>query len=130
MSPMVALKQAGQDVVSKEVAWCRGPACHTSVPGTSELSVVSEDSLDKRRAVVGALGTECLDLSSSIEQQDLGAVHALDLNLLLIAWLEVQRGHSLELVFLCRHVSRGCREGSEGCSCCCCRRWVEQAGRH
>lgn len=55
---------------------------------------------------MGTLCTDSLDLASIIEEEDLG-VQAFDLDLLLGAWLEVERGDALELVLL-SHGFWGC----------------------
>ncbi|TKW52640.1 hypothetical protein CTA1_11783 [Colletotrichum tanaceti] len=57
-----------------------------------------EDTFDEGSAVVGALGTDSLDGAAGVDKQDLCTLDALDLNLLLVAWLERQRGDGLELV--------------------------------
>lgn len=48
---------------------------------------------------MGALCADSLDLAAIIEEEDLG-VEAFNLDLLLGAWLKVERGDALELIFL------------------------------
>lgn len=48
---------------------------------------------------MGALGAQSLHLSSSIDEQHLG-IEAFDVDLLLVAGLQVERGDARELVFL------------------------------
>lgn len=49
---------------------------------------------------MGALGADSLDRAAGIDQQDLSAVDAFDLDLMLIAGGEGQGGDALKLVFL------------------------------
>lgn len=77
--------------------------------------------------VVSASWTDSLCLAGSIEEEDL-CVQALDLDLMLLAWLEVERGDSLELVFL-RHCDLWCgREEANGLGLCCRRRIAQRRG--
>lgn len=69
------------------------------MPGAGQTAVCGQDSIDQRSAVVGTLGTDSLDLASIVEEEDLG-VQAFDLDLLLGAWLKVERSDALELVLL------------------------------
>lgn len=92
------------------------------MPWAGELAVGTQDALDERGAVVRALGADSLDLAAGIEQQHLG-LEPLDLDLLLVAGLEVERRDALELVFLGH--GQGCgRERAQSC-CSCCGAWDE-----
>lgn len=69
------------------------------MPGASKTAVCGQYSIDQRSAIVRALCTDSLNLASIVEEEDLG-VEAFNLDLLLGAWLEVERGDALELVLL------------------------------
>lgn len=56
-----------------------------------------------------AFCAEGLDLASSVDEQDLAALNALDLDLLFGAGRQGQRGEVFEFIFL-GHDSRGSRE--------------------
>lgn len=71
----------------------------TSMPGAGQTAVCGQNSIDQRSSIVGALCTDSLDLAAIIEEEDLG-VEAFNFDLLLGAWLEVERGDALELVLL------------------------------
>jgi len=73
----------------------------TAVPWASKLAIGAKNPLDKRGAVVSALGADSLDLTRRVDKQHLG-LKALDLDFLLITGFEFERADALELVFL-RH---------------------------
>lgn len=82
------------------------------MPGTSQTAICGQDPVDQGSSVMGALCTKSLDLAAIVEEEDLG-VEAFNLDLLLGAWLEVQRGDALELIFLGHGFWRG---GAEICT--------------
>lgn len=90
------------------------------MPGAGKTAVCGQDSVDQRSAIMGALCTDSLDLAAIIEEKNLG-VEAFNLNLLLGAWLEVERGDALELIFLGHGFWRG---GAEVCT----GRWFSDDG--
>jgi len=102
MSPVLVLKQAANAGLARVGKREEAGGLRTSVPRAGDLPVCAEDALDERRAVMRTLGADGLDLSAGVEQQHLG-VEALDLDLLLVAGLQVQRGDPLELELLCCH---------------------------
>lgn len=128
MSPVLVLKQAAEGHCRQQPQsqWAglqreegRG---RTTVPWAGELAVGTQDALNERGAVVRALGADSLDLAAGIEQQHLG-LEPLNLDLLLIAGLQVERRDALELVFLGH--GQGCgRERAQSC-CSCCGAWDE-----
>jgi len=83
------------------------------MPGADKTAVRGQDSVNKWGSVMGALCTDSLDLGAIIEEENLGG-EAFNLDLLLGAWLEVQRGDALELIFLGHGFWRGAAEICSG----------------
>lgn len=72
---------------------------HTSVPRAGDSALACENTLDQGSTVVSAVGTHGVNLVLDLGQQDLSALNAVDLDLLLLAILQVDAGQALELVF-------------------------------
>ena len=72
---------------------------HTSVPRAGDSPLSCENTLDQRSTVVSAVGTHGVNLVFDLGQQDLSALNAVNLDLLLLAILQVDAGKPLELVF-------------------------------
>lgn len=69
------------------------------MPGTGQATLCSQDALGQGSAIVGAFRTDSLHTSTCVDEEDLG-VEAFDIDLLLVAGLQVDRGDAHKFVFL------------------------------
>jgi hypothetical protein len=70
----------------------------TSVPRAGDASRLGQDTFHQRSPEVSALGANGLDLACGIDEQHFGIFDTFDFHFLLLARLERQRRHVLELV--------------------------------
>src|SRR4051812_20719070 len=92
MSPVLALKQAVARVLAPVylVNVVEADVELTAVPRTRQPARMRQDAVLQRRAVVRALGPNCLDLAISIDDEYLCTLDALNFGLDLFAQLQVE----------------------------------------
>lgn len=78
------------------------------MPRAGNATRLGQNTLGKGCAVVRTLGTNCLNLASSVNQQDLGTFNALDFHFPLLA--RGQRESCDTLEFVLGHVADLCTE--------------------
>lgn len=88
-----------------------GKKRHTAVPGAGNGSVRRKDAVLERGTVVGAVWAHGVNLAVLVYEEHLALLDALDLDLLHLPALYIERGQPLELVLLRHGASAGAKGG-------------------